>query len=192
MNLIKPAGAPPCWGVKYQDGDPECRQCYYADNSCQPAMMHRLTQPIVDNRVSLPVVRNFAPPMLTPRPPVPPAPIAQPIIPLPPQKPAYSAAPTSIVALPPKPTTPTVPTPPTSYQQAQIGYALPNLLQPNPLAYWQRPGAQGPGYYANHYPGESMTLRVTKNVVLRILEAFFAELMQFFRHWTWPPPLAAH
>jgi len=50
-----------------------------------------------------------------------------------------------------------------------------------------RPGAPGPAFYFNQYPEESTAARLTKNVMLRGLEAVFNELMLFFRHWTWPP-----
>lgn len=66
-------------------------------------------------------------------------------------------------------------------------YYLQDPVKPHPGAPMHRPGAQSPSYYFTQYPGESIGERLTKNIVLRGLEAIFHELMQFFRHWTWPP-----
>lgn len=179
MDHAKPPGSPPCWGRQYLDGDPECRQCRYQD-SCKQEILYRVS--------SGPATRSYAPPV-APRltlPPPPPSPTAASVVvPLPPKP--YFAPPVSSVPLP-KTTTPSVPAPqqqPTYYQQS-TGYSLPNPTA-NPMGSWHRPGAPSPPYYFTQYPGESTGARLAKNVLLRALEALFAELMQFFRHWTWPP-----
>lgn len=185
MSSYRPSSAPACWGLKFQDGEKECKQCSYND-SCRPAMMNRMTQ-------SLPVIQNFAPPAAPAfRPP------AQPVqvIPLP-ARPLF-APPTVGTGMapppppPPKPVTQAPPAPPQAgtYYQNTTGYSLPNQKEPNPFAAWFRPGAQAPAYHFIQYPGERTSTRLVKNAILRALEAIFAELMQFFRHWTWPPAVA--
>jgi hypothetical protein len=175
MTNIKPSAAPTCWGLKYQDGDEECRQCPYSD-TCRSAMLDRLNRPNPDSKLSLPVT-TF---------PVPPRPSM-----------ASASAQVSISARPyastshvqvAKPTQPA--SPPVHQTQAYTsaaGYSLPDANKPNPMLPMHRPGAPSPAYYFTQYPGESVGERLTKNVVLRGLEAVFSELMQFFRHWTWPP-----
>lgn len=176
MSHIKPPSAPSCWGAKYQDGERECMQCRFND-SCQPAMVARLTP------MSLPVIRNYTPP---------PPPHMQPtqaIVPLPKQP--YYAPPVSQLPVHRSPSAPQTTTQTvqqaTHYYQQATGYSLPNHQNPNPMAPMHRPGAPAPSYYFTQYPGESVGSRVVKNTVLRAMEAVFYELMQFFRHWTWPP-----
>ena len=178
MDHVKPPGAPLCWGSKYQDGDEECRQCRHQD-SCRQEMLYQISrQP----------VRNYAPqavPRLT-LPPPPPSPTST-VVPLPPKP--YFAPPASSVPLPRTGTTqaPVPPPPPQqTYYQQSTGYSLPNPTV-NPMGSWHRPGAPSPPYYFTQYPGENTGTRLAKNALLRALEAIFAELMQFFRHWTWPP-----
>jgi hypothetical protein len=69
----------------------------------------------------------------------------------------------------------------------QYNPMIPDPNNPNPMMPMARPGASGPPYYFTQYPGESIPQRLGKNIALRGAEAIFAELMFFFRHWTWPP-----
>lgn len=182
MNLIKPVGSPPCWGETYQDGDEECRQCRY-NSDCKMSVMEKVNRP----GASLPLIRNYAPTTM-----------------MPPPAPKLTLPPTStVVPLPPKPyivppvqTKPPVsnpPPPPPVSQQYTAGsnsvgaYSIPNTTTPSPFASWHRPGAPGPAYHFNQYPTEAVSTRLAKNAILRALEAILGELMQFFRHWTWPP-----
>ena len=184
MN-IRPFNSPPCWGDKYQDGEKECEQCNFND-TCRPAMLNRITGIQPPARNMLPVLRNYP----TPVPPPPPPQMAithqQTMVPLPSRP--YVAPPVSTL---PKSYTPSVatqvaqPTNPT-YYQSSTGFSIPDHRNPNPLTALHRPGAPAPSYFITQHPGESVGLRVFKNVVLRALEAIFSELMQFFRHWTWP------
>lgn len=187
MNM-KPPGSPPCWGRTYQDGDAECRQCRY-NSDCKMEMMEAVNKP----GASLPIIgtRPYAPP------PAPslalPAP-ALPIVPLP-AKPFYvpTAQSLPVPGKIPAPPTPVVthqaPTAvPAATYQNPAGYSIPNpTAAPNPMSSWFRPGAPGPAYHFTQYPAESVGTRLAKNVLLRAMEALFGELMQFFRHWTWPP-----
>lgn len=187
MSQFKPAAAPSCWGSKYQDGEKECDQCKYND-TCRPAMFTRLSSLTSDTRVSLPVLRAYAPP------PIPLPPInytvnqpMQTMVPLP-SRPYYTP-PAASLPIPGQPVhivQPAQPQAPQYYQQS-TGYSLPNPAQPNPMQPMHRPGAPSPAYYFTQYPGESVAGRVSKNILLRAAEAVFGELMQFFRHWTWPP-----
>lgn len=199
MNyLTKPAAAPPCWGAKYQDGDLECKQCKYSD-TCRETVLQRIVNPQAQ-RTNLPVLRSYAP---HPAPPPPPSISfsAQPqntVVPLP-AKPYYPP-PVSSLPTPPKnvpfPSAPSSTTAPhvapqahqaQQYYQSSTGWSLPSNSNPNPMAPMFRPGAPAPAYYFTQYPGESVASRVGKNLLLRAAEAIFGELMQFFRHWTWPP-----
>lgn len=191
MPHIMPTGAPNCWGTKYQDGEKECVQCRFND-TCRPAMLDRVVYPNM-SRPQLPP----PPPLVNIRPaypPPPPAPVLAPsqaMVPMP-QKPFYppsvpqNAAPL-VKPAPIVTTSGQVVNQANHYYQQSTGYSLPNMQQPNPMMHWHRPGAPGPGYYFTQYPGESVTTRIAKNAVLRVAEALFAELMQFFRHYTWPP-----
>lgn len=193
---IRPSNALPCWGAKYQDGDKECGQCRDKE-SCRPAMLDRILNPS-EQRTNLPVLRHYSP-SATPPPPPPPPPTFQTstsmaMVPLP-SKPYYPPpvnslpVPARTVALPnPQPSPPQVQqTQAPQYYQQSTGWSLPSHSNPNPLAPMYRPGAPQPAYYFTQYPGESVATRVGKNMVLRMMEAVFGELMQFFRHWTWPP-----
>lgn len=197
MSLIKPSQAPACWGQKYQDGEPECRQCDFID-TCRPAMINRVVSsspPPQPQQQPLAVIRSYAPQSqpLAP-PPTLRSPSAQ-VVPLP-SKPFYmppaTALPTPTQSVPIKPAAPAQVQAPqqSTFFQSNTGFSLPNPKQPNPMAQWHRPGAQSPGYFFTQYPGEAVGTRLAKNAVLRALEAIFAELMQFFRHWTWPPAQA--
>ncbi len=174
MTQYKPATAPTCWGEKYQDGDKECSMCKFND-TCRPAMMTKINTP----QTSLAVIRNYGPP--TP-PPVS-APPKQVVIPLP-DKPYYVPPSAQKPIL--QPITQPQPQQPTNYYQQSSGFSLQNPTNPNPLNSMHRPGAPTPAYYFTQYPGESVLWRILKNIFLRAAEAVFAELMQFFRHWTWP------
>lgn len=192
MQDVKPSGAPDaCWGKKYQDGEEECIQCSYKD-TCKISMMNRVigSQPVPTN--SLPISR-------TPLPVIQPSSSLVPTranVPIPSRSifsgisapsPAPVINPTPSAAKPPTYTPPSYSQPShSSYSYSNSNYSLHNLTNPNPLAPIHRPGAQGPAYYPTHYPGESVALRIVKNVVLRALEAIFYELAQFFKHWTWP------
>jgi hypothetical protein len=180
MDHNRPSGSPPCWGRKYQDGAEECMQCYY-NEGCRQEMLYQVARP------NQPAVRNYAPPIQPPRLALP-TPSAT-VVPLPPKP--YFAPPVSSIPVPtrtiPVPTVPTPPTTSQTYYQQSTGHSLPNPGVNNPMAHWQRPGAPAQPYYFIQYPGESTGTRLVKNAVLRALEAIFAELMQFFRHWTWPP-----
>ena len=189
----KPFGSPPCWGKTYQDGDEECRQCRY-NSDCKLEMLEAVHRP----KVSLPIMgaRPYAPPTLPPPAPSLALPSAHPIVPLP-AKPFFVPAVQSL-PIPGKPPISThhyptaqppttVPATPTTYQNS-TGYSIPNpSAAPSPMTQWYRPGAPGPAYHFIQYPDETVGLRLIKNVLLRALEALFGELMQFFRHWTWPP-----
>ncbi len=192
MPVVKPAAALACWGLKYQDGDKECDQCRFND-TCRLAMLDRCTS---DTRTSLPVIRTYQPPPV----PSPPAvfqtrPQQQPMVPLP-AKPYYPPPPNTI----PLPKTAPVQAPqqysytPSAqapaqqpYYQNSTGFSLPSFANPNPMSSMHRPGTSGPAYHFTQYPGESVAKRVGKNLLLRILEALFGELWQFFKHFTWPP-----
>jgi hypothetical protein len=184
MNNIKPAGSPNCWGRLYQDGEDECRQCRFR-NDCKTEVLNMVNKP----GVRLPMFGQYA----TPVAPMPPSRMALPalpppsstVIPLPPRP--HFAPPSQ--QTPPARTIPQAPLPPstTTYQTSAGGYSLPNPGAPNPLSSWYRPGAPGPAYHFTQYPEESVGSRLAKNAILRALEAIFGELMQFFRHWTWPP-----
>lgn len=177
MEHMKPLGSPPCWSKKYQDGEEECTQCRFQD-SCKQEMLYQITRPGPS------VVRNYPPP---PR--LNPSPTTSTMIPLPPKP--YFAPPVSSIPVPIR-TLPPVTAPPiqqptqTSYYQQTTGFSLPSIAAQNPLASWHRPGAPSPPYYFTQYPGENTGLRLLKNIILRALEAICAELMQYFRHWTWP------
>lgn len=180
MEHTRPSYAPNCWGKKYQDGEEECTQCRFQD-TCRQEMLYQITKP------SQPVIRNYAPPA---PPPLSLPPPSATIIPLP-AKP-YFAPPASSIPVPRTTSAPTVPPsvpqPQTTYYQQSTGYSLPNsTAAPNPLTPWHRPGAPTPSYYFTQYPGEGTGTRLVKNIILRALEAICAELMQYFRHWTWPP-----
>ena len=186
----KPSAAPNCWGSKYQDGDPECRQCRYSD-TCKMAMLTKLTTPAPINTTSLPVIKQL--PSIIPTLPVPPVPqmssmASRALVPLPAHPYlAPSPVPNQIV----KTTTPspslTPTTAPTVSYYSSGAYSIPDPLNPNPVAPMQRPGVSAPVHYFTQYPGEDVGTRIGKNIVLRALEAVFYELMSFFRHWTWPP-----
>jgi hypothetical protein len=194
MSQYKPPSSPPCWGLKYQDGEKECEQCKYND-TCRPAMFSRLSNPS-DQRTSLPVIRTYSPPPVPSTPPhfqVQPS-MQQAIVPLP-AKPYYPPPVNSIplprvqapVAAPSQSQTAQTVSQATQYYQQSTGWSLPSNANPNPMAPMHRPGAPSPAYYFTQYPTESVASRVGKNLLLRAAEAIFAELMQFFRHWTWPP-----
>lgn len=181
MDHMKPSGAPDCWGKKYQDGEEECAQCRFQD-SCKQEMLYQTIRP------NQPVLRNYAP-SSPPRLNYPQS--STMVVPLPPKP--YFAPPASSIPTPvpprimPSAALP-VQQPQTSYYQQSTGFSLPNsTAAQNPLTPWHRPGASSPAYYFTQYPGESTGTRLVKNVLLRALEAIFAELMQYFRHWTWPP-----
>lgn len=186
MGAIKPSAAPNCWGSKYQDGDEECRQCPHSD-TCRLAMMERLSSPHPDARVNLPVISSTFPP--PPKPQINIVPPHQVIANIPAKTYASSSQ------VPIKTNYQTYTSPPVNTQSynhnptysTNTTYSLPDPTKPNPLNALHRPGAQSPSYYFTQYPGESVGERLTKNVILRGLEAVFYELMQFFRHWTWPP-----
>lgn len=186
MTLFKPAGSPPCWGVKFQDGEKECVQCRFKDG-CREALLSRVVSG--PPRMSLPVLTPKPPPY-PPPPPLPTMQTSQALVPLP-AKPYYAPPINHLPA--PKPQVPMPPTqqtaqqPQPQYYQQSTGYSLPNPQNPNPLAPLHRPGAPSPAYYMTQYPGESVGTRIMKNTLLRALEAIMFELMQFFRHWTWPP-----
>lgn len=195
MSISKPVAAPVCWGTKYQDGDRECGQCRF-DDTCRVKMLEVLTQP----------TSSYHPPPSPPPPPpnssgYPFLPVYQPskptgIVPTPPKPPTAPISTTSPAPI--RYTTPSVPQPtyqpPVQYQTQQyqtpqqyhnVGYSIQD--PPNPISPIHRPGAPGPAYHFTQYPGETILARLTKNMVLRGLEAIFSELMYFFRHWTWPP-----
>lgn len=181
MYAPKPASAPSCWSLKYQDGDRECDQCRYND-SCRAALLERT---ISSPPRSLPVVpaRSYTPPY------PPPAPVftTQAIVPLP-TKPYIPPPPAPVaVVKPPQVTAAQVTQQANQYYQQSTGYSLHNQQNPNPFVPLHRPGAPAPAYYITQYPGESVGSRIAKNAVLRAMEAIMYELMQFFRHWTWPP-----
>lgn len=175
-QTTKPHGSPPCWGLQYEDHDPDCAQCPYKD-SCRPEVFRRfaatpikppqspisLTPPRSlfpsPPQTHLPVFRPPAPPWANPS-----APATQ--FPVPVAAPQWMAP-------APQPVAPIV-----SFQDPRY---------PNPAAQMSRPGASGPPYYFTQYPGETTAQRLGKNVLLRGLEAIFGELMYFFKHWTWPP-----
>jgi hypothetical protein len=193
MSTSKPASCHlNCWGLKYQDGDRECEQCRWND-TCRSRMFEvAASVPLRSPTVSLPVYQ--------PRPVL--APVGVPVgtVPMPPARttmtPTYSPS-AQPPAVQPRYTTPSAPTPPPppqtgypqqypQYHQTYQGYSIPNPHKPNPMEPMFRPGAQGPAYYFNQYPEESVGTRLTKNMLLRGLEAVFSELSYFFRHWTWP------
>lgn len=189
----KPPAALDCWGLKYQDGDKECGQCKF-NESCRPAMLNRIVNPS-DQRTSLPVLRNYSPSVSVPPPP--PTYQQQSMVPMPSRP--YFPPPANTIPLPrtvPLPSQPTQQAPqqqahqapqvPQYYQQS-TGWSLPSNSNPNPMAPMFRPGAPSPAYYFTQYPTESVASRIGKNILLRAAEAIFGELMQFFRHWTWPP-----
>ncbi len=192
--VARPNAAPGCWGSKYQDGDVECAQCKYKD-SCREEVLNRVVNP---NRTSLPVLRNYTPSVAAPPPPPPPqmtsyASTQTAMVPLP-SKPYYPPPVSSLPNPRPTPALPTSAPPATTpqvgqaqYYQQSTGWSLPSTTNPNPMAPMFRPGAPAPAYYFTQYPGESVATRIGKNAVLRMAEALFGELMQFFRHWTWPP-----
>ncbi len=184
MNNIKPSGAPTCWGRLHQDGEEECRQCRFRYD-CRTETMEQVNKP--GARLPMfgqyPSQTQLSPPR-TPLPALPPP--SSTVVPLPP-RPVFS--PPTTQPPPPARTIPSTTSTPTTvnYSTSAGGYSLPNPTSPNPLAPWYRPGAPGPAYYFTQYPNESVSSRLAKNAVLRALEAIFGELMQFFRHWTWPP-----
>ncbi len=175
MEHTKPLYAPNCWGKKYQDGEEECNQCRFQD-TCRPEMMYQLT------KTNQPMLRPSYVPL--PSQPIPPQ------LPSTPPRP-YFTPPTSTPPVSPAPRTfQTQTTPqPTQipYYQQSTGFSIPNPTAQNPLTPWHRPGAPSPPYYFTQYPGEGTGSRLIKNVILRLLEALCAELLQYFRHWTWPP-----
>lgn len=195
MSAIKPSSAPLCWGQKYQDGDKECDQCMYAD-TCKSAMFLKLSGSS-NSRPSLPVLSSAAYPA-PPKPPVqPPAPFNQPLYHNIPARTYSSSSQVPIAKTYSSSSTPTYqtsqPSQPTyqtnnnTPQYSNSNYSIPDPSKPpHPMNYMHRPGASGPGYFPVQYPNESIGERLTKNLLLRGLEAIFNELAQFFRHWTWP------
>lgn len=184
MGNIKPSGSPDCWGRLHQDGEEECRQCRFRYD-CKTETLYQINKP----GARIPVFGPYVPPPVPPsRVPALPPPSST-IVPLPP-KPSFPLQtpqssyppPARTIASNPQTTAPSTPT----YQNSS-GFSLPNPTAPNPLSSWYRPGAPGPAYHFTQYPNESVGSRLAKNAVLRALEAIFGELMQFFRHWTWPP-----
>lgn len=203
MTIMRPLGMPErldrCWGKLFQDGDRECEQCRWND-TCRARVLEVAATAPARTVAPLPVLQT--PP---PRPPAPTTPTG--IVPMP-QRPAVASPP---VYAPPatqataqvRYATPSAPTPapappaqpqyqqtqyqqPYQYQQTQ-GFSIPDPNHPNPLVPMYRPGAQGPAYYFNQFPGESTGTRLFKNSVLRAFEAVFSEFAHFLRHWTWPP-----
>lgn len=179
MEHTKPLYAPNCWGKKYQDGEEECTQCRYQD-TCRPEMLYQVT------KTNQPMLRPTYVPL-------PPRPTSLPQLPTAPPTPKpYFTPPNYPITAPsvartfPAQVTPQPPQQPTYYQQS-TGFSLPNSTIQNPLTPWHRPGAPSPPYYFTQYPGERTGTRLVKNVILRMLEALCAELLQYFRHWTWPP-----
>jgi hypothetical protein len=196
MNHIKPSAAPDCWSKKYQDGDEECMQCRFKDE-CRVEMLYQVT-----SKPAQPPVRSYAPPPISPPrlafplafPPAPQTTAAAKPIPqwTVPAVPTFPASSPYIPAQPPKPNIVTTPVqvaqPQPTYFHQTTGSSAPHpSAMPNPMTPWQRPGVVSQSYYFTQYPGEGIGTRIIKNVILRALEAVFAELMQFFRHWTWPP-----
>lgn len=195
MSISKPVGAPGCWGAKYQDGDRECGQCRFND-TCRPRMFEVLNEsqassyrappappppPISPSYQSLPVYQSNKPTGVVP---IPPRPVAVPVPAAPPQVPVRYASPSAQQPVP----QPTYQQPqPYQHQYHNTGYSIPDPYHPNPTVPMHRPGAPGPAYYFTQYPDETVAARLTKNMMLRGLEAIFSELMYFFRHWTWPP-----
>lgn len=187
----RPSGSPECWGKKYQDGERVCENCSF-NYSCRPRMLERLSN---IGRPALPPPRTSTPVVSTA-----PLPTAssyqqkqpQQMVPMPSrpfQAPQATSvpAPVHVVNRTPSAAPATTQTQqPYYYNQTASGYQLHNPTNPNPLSPMHRPGAQGPAYYLNQYPGENVGLRVLKNVILRALEVVFFELAQFFRHWSWP------
>lgn len=178
MDHTKPSYSPDCWSKKYQDGEEECTQCRFQD-TCRQEMLYQITRP------NQPVIRNYAPPA-PPRLSLP----TETIVPLPPKP--YFVPPVTSIPAPTRTMAPIVPQvqqpQQTSYYQQATGFSLPNpTAAQNPLTPWHRPGAPSPPYYFVQYPGEGTGTRLMKNIILRALEAICAELMQYFRHWTWPP-----
>lgn len=182
MYIPKPAGSPGCWSNKYQDGDRECEQCRFND-TCRPAMLQKVVSP----PHSLPVVasRNYTPPYPPPAP-VFMTPPAQTMVQLP-AKPYIPPPPAPVMVKQPQITATQVTQQANQHYQQSTGYSLHNQQNPNPFVPLHRPGAPAPAYYITQYPGESVGSRIAKNAVLRAMEAIMYELMQFFRHWTWPP-----
>lgn len=199
MTIMRPPGMPErldrCWGKLFQDGDRECEQCRWND-TCRSRVLEVAATAPARPPTSLPVFTAPVPQ----RPVAPTAPTG--IVPMPTRPaaapPAFSPPATQATAQvryatpsAPVPTAPPVPAQqqyaqPYQYQQTQ-GYSIPDPNNPNPLIPMFRPGAQGPAYYFNQYPGESTGGRLVKNSLLRAFEAVFSEVAHFFRHWTWPP-----
>jgi hypothetical protein len=184
MDYQKPPGSPPCWGRQYDDSKQECYKNCEFRFECKQVTLHQIGLPT--QRTQLPVMRSYAPPPVPSAPPrMLPPPATATVVALP-KNPYFVPPPTTL----PQPGRPIVPVPPQQqqqYYQQSTGYSLPNPANPNPMASWHRPGAPAPGYYFTQYPSESVGVRLAKNSILRAFEAIFGELMQFFRHWTWPP-----
>jgi hypothetical protein len=192
-QLNKPAGSPPCWSMKYQDGDDECENRCRFKESCRPAMLTRIASPIpVQTAQPFPLPnRPFLPaPMVAPTPIYQQAPQLQPVtqpILRPPSTPVHQSPQyQQYHQLPSVHQPPVVPPPITQYQH-QNNYAIPDHRNPHPMAWMVRPGGSGPPYYFTQFQGESVRSRLAKNLLLRMLEAVLFELASFFKQWTWPP-----
>ena len=215
-TMPKPSGSPPCWGKKYQDGDDECRQCKW-NNTCrnetlmmlsnipprQPAPVTSLpvygSPPPSPTTVTVPLPTR--PTTTSPPPYMPPQPqsVAQvrytpsaqpPAQPVHVHQPTYTQPTYQAPTYQPPTYTPSVPTAPPvtqAYGQPYSGYYIPDFSNPNPMVPMHRPGAQGPSYYFNQFPGETVAKRLTKNMVLRGFEALLVELANFVRQFPWAP-----
>lgn len=173
----KPYGSPPCWGLKYQDGERECVQCSFKE-TCRPTVMAKLipTSSLTQQPPALPQLPSF-PRSLPAAPPPPPVPAYQSSLFRPQTAPAPQTQPYSI---------PTQAPPPQQNPYNTAQYPL-DHNNPNPWAAMFRPGSQAPPHYFIQHPGESTRERLLKNILLRLLEAVLQELAHFFRHWMWPP-----
>lgn len=174
----RPAGSPPCWGRQY-DGSGnstksgrECAGCpfnFSCKNAYDEAMGRQMSYaptgyvPSYTPQYQYPYPQQYQQPWQQPPvpPPVPPPPVPQRHLPV--WQPQAS--------------------PPAPMWQ-------PQARAPAPVVPLTQQEQQFQGIFGQ-YPNETVGERLGKNLILRMLEAFFSELARFFHFYTWPKLTAA-
>jgi hypothetical protein len=194
---------PRCWGKEYATDNRECRACSF-NNSCRdqiirsninrPSLYQQAqhtvptnnTIPHVPYRTAYPA-QTYATPQPVPTVPVQPAPtFTPPTIPL--QQPTYQHVQPPPRYQPPQPQPQQAQPAQPQQQQAQQPQPTQNSypygwLQ-DPL-YWQISATPSP--VRPQLPGETYFQRVSKNMVLALAEAFFAQGLLAMRQLVLPP-----
>jgi len=172
----RPAGSPPCWGRQYDGSGTstksgrECAGCPF-NFSCKNAYDEAIGRQMSYQPQGY--VPTFNPPQYQP-------PYQQY-----PQYPQYQQQWQQPPTPPPVPPPPQRQLPVWQPQQAQPPMWQPQQRAPVPLAPLTQQEQQFQGIFGQ-YPGETVGERLGKNLILRMLEAFFSELARFFHFYTWP------